>query len=245
MAKKGYSFIEADYSNIEWRIPGHFSGDPGIINELSKRDGDIHTQTARLMFGASISEAQRKIAKTCNFLLTNSGRAKRLAGELGCSYKEAEDIYNRFWKGYSVLAQWTKETKKKARESVGISTLFGRRVELPKIKAWCGRSNCPVVGPQGYFCKDCFVREETEREAVSIRVQGSGADLIKLAMLRLYREYKYIPVLTVHDSIMYEIEDSKIEEVKKNVQEVMENIVTLKVPLFVDIGVGKSWGECK
>ncbi len=244
IAKEGHSFIEADYSNIEWRIPGHFSGDPAIISELSKRDGDIHRQTARLMFGEGATEEHRKIAKTCNFLLTNSGRAKRLAGELGCSYKEAEDIYRRFWDGYRGLAHWTKETKKKARQDVGISTMFGRWVQLPKIKAWCGRSNCPVVGPQGYFCKDCFVREETEREAVSVRVQGSGADIIKLAMLRLYRDFGYVPVLTVHDSIMYEVEDSRIEEVKKNVQEVMENVVSLRIPLYVDIGVGKSWGEC-
>lgn len=243
VAKEGHSFIEADWSNLEWRIPGHFSGDPGIIEELSKRDGDIHRKTARLMFGEQPTEAQRKIAKTCNFLLTNSGRAKRLAGELGCSYREAEDTYNRFWQGYKVLGQWTKETKEQAKRDMGISTLFGRKVRLPGLSLWCGRANCPVVA-KDYFCKECFKREETEREAVSVRVQGSGADLIKLAMLRLYKEYQYVPVLTVHDSLMYEVEDEKIEEVAENVQYVMENIVTLKVPLYVDIGVGKNWGEC-
>jgi DNA polymerase-1 len=241
--KEGYSFIEADYSNLEWRIPGHFSGDPAIISELSRRDGDIHMQTARLMFGESISDEQRRIAKTCNFLLTNSGRAKRLATELGCSYREADEIYNKFWAGYRVLGEWTKETKEMARRSGGVSTLYGRRVSLPDLQLWCGRANCPVVD-KNYFCKTCFRKEETEREAVSVRVQGSGADLIKLAMLRLYREYKYVPVLTVHDSLMYEVEDSKVEEVSRNVKEVMESLVELKVPLFCDIGVAKNWGEC-
>lgn len=243
VAKEGHSFVEADWSNLEWRIPGHFSGDPAIIEELSKRNGDIHRKTARLMFGENPTESQRKIAKTCNFLLTNSGRAKRLAGELGCSYREAEDIYNRFWQGYKVLGQWTKETKEQAKKDGSVSTMFGRKVLLPALKLWCGRANCPVVA-KDYFCKECFKREETEREAVSVRVQGSGADLIKLAMLRLYRDYKYVPVLTVHDSIMYEVEDNRVEEVVKNVKYVMENLVSLKIPLFCDIGIGKNWGEC-
>jgi len=242
--RAGHSFIEADYSNLEWRIPGHFSGDPAIISELSRRDGDIHMQTARLMFGQSVSDSQRKIAKTCNFLLTNSGRAKRLATELGCSYREADEIYNKFWAGYRVLGEWTRATKLEAKRQGGVSTMFGRHVKLPGLLSWCGRANCPVVD-KNFFCKECFKREETEREAVSVRVQGSGADLIKLAMLRLRRDYGYVPVLSVHDSLMYEVEDSKIQEVSKNVVYVMENICDLKVPLFVDIGVGKSWAECK
>lgn len=244
VAKEGHSFIEADWSNLEWRIPGHFSGDPAIIEELSKPDGDIHLQTARLMFGQTITDRERKIAKTCNFLLTNSGRAKRLAAELGCSYSEAESIYNKFWAGYKVLGEWTKSTKESAKANGGISTLFGRFVSLPALQAWCGRPNCPVVA-KDYFCKECFKREETEREAVSVKVQGTGADLIKLAMLRLHREYGYVPVLTVHDSVLMEVEDSKIEEVSKNIKYVMENLVDFKVPLYVELGVGKSWAQTK
>lgn len=244
IAKEGHSFLESDWSNLEWRIPGHLSGDPAIISELSRRDGDIHWQTARLMFGDSPTDSQRKIAKTCNFLLTNSGRAKRLSQELGCSYREAEDIYNKFWKGYSSLAQWTKETKKQAKKDGGVRTLYGRWVALPSLGLWCGRANCPVVD-KNFFCKECFKREEAEREAVSVRVQGTGADLIKLAMLRLYREYKYVPVLTVHDSLLIEVEDSKVEEVSNNVKEVMESLVSFKIPLYVDIGVGKSWAQTK
>ena len=243
VAKEGHSFVEADWSNLEWRIPGHFSGDPAIIEELSKRDGDIHRQTARLMFGQSVSDEQRRIAKTCNFLLTNSGRAKRLAQELGCSYKDADDIFKRFWAGYSVLGQWTKETKEQAKRDGYVRTMFGRTVSLPGLRSWCGRSNCPVVA-KDYFCKECFKREETEREAVSVRVQGSGADLIKLAMLRLYKEYRYIPVLSVHDSGLWEIEDDKIEEAKERIKYVFENLVDLKGPLFCTIGVGKNWGDC-
>lgn len=242
VAKEGHGFVEADWSNLEWRIPGHFSGDPAIISELSNRDGDIHRQTARLMFGQDVSDEQRRIAKTCNFLLTNSGRAKRLASELGCSYREADDIFNRFWAGYRVLGEWTKETKTLAKQNGGISTMFGRCVRLPDLRLWCGRANCPVVA-KDYFCKECFKREETEREAVSVRVQGSGADLIKLAMLRLYREYKLVPVLTVHDSLLAEVPDNDVVEVGQNIKMVMESLVEFKVPLFVTIKTGKSWGN--
>lgn len=245
IAEAGNLLCEADWSNLEWRLPAHFSGESKLLRVLSDPEGDLHTETARAIFGKNeISEEERKIAKTCNFLLTNSGTAKRLASELNCSYKEAQEIYAKFWKGYPLLEAWTKETKRKARQDGGVSTMYGRWVELPKIKAWCGRSNCPVFGSNGFWCKECFIREETEREAVSVRVQGSGADMIKLAMLRLYREHKLAPVVTVHDSMMYEVNETEVEKTSELVNHVMENVVQLKVPLFVDIGIGKSWGEC-
>lgn len=250
VAKEGHTFVDADWSNLELRLPAHFSGEPGFIEELSKTDGDLHRRTASLIYGADVEsrsdyKEKRQIAKTCNFLLTNSGSAKRLATELGCSLVEANDIYNRFWRSYPVLAQWSKATKEEARRQKGVQTLYGRLVLLPKITAWCGRSNCPVFGSNGYWCKECFIREETEREAVSIRVQGTGADLVKLAMLRLRREYGLVPVLSVHDSVVYEVEDSKLEEVREKVKYVMENVASLRVPLIATMKAGKSWGEVK
>ena len=168
-----------------------------------------------------------------------------MATELSCSKKEAEEIYKKFWEGYPVLAAWLKETKRQARQEKGVSSMYGRWVTLPQLSLWCGRANCPVFGPNRFFFKKCYIREETERQAISIKVQGTGSDLIKLAMLRLHREYGYVPVATVHDSILSEEKEENIEEVKHNVKTVMESLVTLRVPLIADLGIGKSWAECK
>lgn len=253
VAADGHLLVGCDWTNIELYLPAHFSGEPKFLAEFSKPDGgDLHRVTAGNLYGEAVlslplesEEARgfRATAKTCNFLLTNSGSAKRLAVELGCGQKEAEEFYKKFWDGYSVLRDWTKETKRQAREAKGIQTMFGRWVPLPAIAWWCGRSNCPVFGPKGYFCKECFIREETERQAVSIKVQGSAADLCKSAALRLYREEGLVPVAMVHDELMYEVPENKAHDVAQKVKYVMENIVTLKVPLRAVAKVGRSWKD--
>lgn len=244
VAEEGKLLIDADWTNVELYLPAHFSGEPNFINVLKLPDGDLHIQTARAIFGdlptSEIAE-KRKIAKTCNFLLTNSGSARRLQSELSITQKEAEGIYKKFWEGYPVLATWLKETKRQARTEGGVTTLFGRRVGLPQLNLWCGRSNCPVFGPNGFFCKECFIREETERQAISIKVQGSAADLMKLAALRLRREYGLVPIALVHDELLYEEPENKVEEVKERVKNVMESLVTLKVPLKAKVNTGRSW----
>lgn len=248
IAEAGHSLVDADWTNIELYLPAHFSGEPNFINELSKPDGDLHIQTAAQLFGMSAlsgsdAGAKRQTAKTCNFLLTNSGSAKRLSVELGCSKKEAEDIYKKFWEGYPTLAAWLKETKRQARAQKGIGTLYGRWVSLPSLDSWCGRSNCPIFGNNGFFCKECFIREETERQAISIKVQGSASDLMKLAALRLRREYGYVPVALVHDALTYEEPIQAVEQVAQNVKYVMESICTLRVPLKAKVKIAPNWGE--
>lgn len=242
VSMEGTSLVDADWTNIELYLPAHFSGEPNFIDVLSKPDGDLHISTALLIFGKG-GEEERRIAKTCNFLLTNSGSAKRLSVELGCSKKEAEGIYKKFWEGYPTLAAWLKETKRQARSEKGIRTMYGRWVDLPSLDSWCGRSNCPIFGDNGFFCKECFIREETERQAISIKVQGSASDLMKLAALRLRREYGYVPVALVHDALTYEEPIQAVEQVAQNVKQVMESICTLRVPLKAKVKIAPNWGE--
>lgn len=248
IADVGYKFINADWSNIELRLPAHFSGEPKLINEYLKPDGgDVHTVTAKLIFGESVEslsnyKEKRSIAKTCNFLLTNSGTARRLANELNVHEKEAERLFEKFWEGYPILAAWLKYEKQKARANKGVTDWFGRWVPIPQLILTCGNWNCAKLGK---FCKNCFMREEAERSAMSILIQGTASSMCKLAALRIYKEYKYVPNLLVHDELNYQIKDEQVNEALEKIKNCMENIVSLKVPLVVDIGVGKSWKEAK
>jgi hypothetical protein len=138
IAEDGNCFINADWSNIELRLPAHLSGEPKFVAELSKPDGDLHVCTANFIFRCDIRslpndefEKRRTTAKTCNFLLTNSGTAERLAVELQCEVKEAKEIYRLFWEGYPVLKAWLESEKKQARILGGIGTWFGRWVNIP------------------------------------------------------------------------------------------------------------------
>lgn len=248
VADDGSKFINADWSNIELRLPAHFSGEPKLINEYLKPDGgDVHKVTAQLIFGNDVEsrfdyKEKRIIAKTCNFLLTNSGTASRLANELNVPQKEAERLFEKFWEGYPVLAAWLKEEKRKARANRGITDWYGRWVPIPQLVLTCGNWNC---SKSEKFCRNCFMREEAERSAMSILIQGTASSMCKLAALRIYKEYGYIPNLLVHDELNYQIEDIKVDEALTRIKYSMENIVSLRVPLVVDIGVGKSWAEAK
>lgn len=256
IAENGYGFINADWSNIELRLPAHFSGEPKFVAELSKPDGDLHVCTANFIYRCDIRslpgdeyERRRGIAKTCNFLLTNSGTAERLAVELKKEVKEAKEIFKLFWEGYPILANWLAYEKKQARIMGGIGTWFGRWVNIPQLKLTCFQPwKCGKVDPQSgrtVNCKNCIVRQEAERSAMSIRVQGTAADMCKMAAIRLWREYGYVPNLKVHDEMNYEELLTNVPEAVKRIQYVMENVAQLKVPLVADIGVGFNWKEAK
>lgn len=241
-------FINADWSNIELRLPAHFSGEPKLVNEYLKPDGgDVHKVTAQLIFGDDVEshadyKNKRSIAKTCNFLLTNSGSPMRLANELNIGQHEAEELFYKYWAGYPVLAAWLKEEKRKARANRGVTDWFGRWVSIPQLTLTCGNWNC---SRSGKFCKQCFLREEAERSAMSILVQGTASTMCKKAALRIRQEYGYVPNLLVHDELNYQIHESKVDEALQNIKYVMENIVKLKIPLVVDIHAGKNWAEAK
>lgn len=259
IAECGCCFVNADWSNIELRFPAHFSGEPKFLAELSKPDGDLHTCTANFIYGGDIrsltgSEYDRKrnIAKTCNFLLTNSGTAERLAVELECSVKEAKEIFRLFWEGYPTLAAWLAYEKRQARILGGIGTWFGRWVNLPDLKLVCfqpWKCGKPYIDNNGEErtsnCKNCIMRQEAERSAMSIRVQGTAADMCKMAAIRLWREYGLVPNLKVHDEMNYEQLLINAPQSVERIKYVMENVAQLKVPLVADIGVGFTWREAK
>ncbi len=259
VSDKDNAFINSDWSNIELRLPGHFSGEPKFLEELSRVDGDLHIRTANFIYGRDIRslpnnefDKRRNIAKTCNFLLTNSGTAESLAIELESSVKEAKEIYKLFWEGYPVLAAWLAHEKKQARIQGGIGTYFGRWVSIPQLRLscfqpWkCGKSYTDDKGNERtQNCKNCIVRQEAERSALSVKVQGTAADMCKMAGLRLQREYGYVPNLKVHDEMNFEIGLADVPLAAERIKYVMENITQLKVPLVADIGVGFNWKEAK
>lgn len=259
IAECGCCFINADWSNIELRLPAHLSGEPKFIEELSKPDGDLHVRTANFIFGCDIRsltgkeyDKRRNTAKTCNFLLTNSGSADRLAVELNCPVSEAKEIYRLFWEGYPTLAAWLAHEKRQARILGGIGTYFGRWVKIPQLKLacfqpWkCGKPYRDERGEERISnCKNCIVRQEAERSAMSIRVQGTAADMCKMAAIRLWREYGLVPNLKVHDEMNYEQPVENTSQSVERIKYVMENVAALKVPLVADIGVGFNWKEAK
>jgi DNA polymerase I len=253
VAEEGYSFINADWSNIELRLPAHFSQEPGFVEELSKHDGDLHTHTANFIYQCDIRslteeefKKKRKVAKTCNFLLTNSGTAHQLSKELECSFDEAKEIYRMYWAGYPRMATWLKNEKLKARIHGGVTTWFGRWVAIPQLRLFCADQKlCGSKFWKGRRCKNCQIREEAERSAMSVLVQGTAADMCKLAALRLYREYGYVPNLAVHDELNYEIKDSDLQIAKARIKKVMESVVSLRVPLVAELKIAKNWKECK
>ena len=221
-AKPGHVFINADWSNIELRLPAHFSQEPGFINELSRPGGDLHQLTADFI------HRNRRTAKTVNFLLTNSGTARRMSVELGCDEEEANEIYRLFWEGYPTLAAWLEREKQIAQTRGGISSWFGRWVSIPEIKA--PKQN---------------VVEEAKRTAISVLVQGTASDLNKLAKLNIYKQYKMVPVVNVHDEIMYEVPEEGSWVVAGWIKRHMENVVHLRVPLVAEVGIGRTWKEAK
>ncbi len=259
IADCGCCFINADWSNIELRLPAHLSGEPKFVSELSKPDGDLHIRTANFIFRRDIRslsndefDKRRNIAKTCNFLLTNSGTAERLAIELEYPVKEAKEIYKLFWEGYPVLAAWLAHEKKQARIKGGIGTYFGRWVHIPQLRLscfqpWkCGKTYIDDKGNERtQNCKNCIVRQEAERSAMSIKVQGTAADMCKMAGLRLQREYGYVPNLKVHDEMNFETLLADAPLAANRIKYVMENVTQLKVPLVADIGIGSNWKEAK
>lgn len=222
ISEEGKVFINADWSQIELRIPAHFSGEPLMVDTFVNGKQKIHQVTAD-QIGRSY-----KIGKTVNFLLTNSGGAYRLAEVAGISDDEAFDVFKKFHEKFNVYYAWTKKEKLLAYENKGIRTLFGRWVPLPQIRV-----------------PDEKIRARFERKALSVKVQGSAADLMKVAMIKIYNKHHLIPVISLHDELMYEVKKEDAKKIFNIVKEEMENVTKLKVPLVADVGEGVTWAEAK
>jgi DNA polymerase I len=225
--------ISADYSQVELRVLAHLTGDPGLIRTFEK-DEDVHRRTASLIFGLpmdQVTTTQRNQAKTINFGVIYGMGPQRLARENGVSMAEAKKFIEDYFAQYPGIRKFTEEQVQKAKDEGYVSTILGRKRLLPDIQS-------TNVG----------LRINAEHMAVNTPIQGSAADLIKIAMIRLHEKLQSgkrgtTMLLQVHDELVFEAPRGEVEEVKKLIVHEMENAMELKVPLKVDVGVGKNWLE--
>jgi DNA polymerase-1 len=233
IAEHGASLLSADYSQIELRILAHMSADPALI-ETFQRDEDVHTRTASEIFGldpAEITSEMRRKAKAVNFGIIYGISAFGLAQDIGVSNSEAKKYIDSYFARYPQVREFIDKTIQDAKTNGFVTTLFNRRRFIPELTS----SSAPV-------------RNFGERTAVNTPIQGTAADLIKLAMIHIQKQLaqkglKSKMILQVHDELVFEIPDQEIEVMKKLVKEEMENVLALKVPIKVDLGVGKNWDE--
>jgi DNA polymerase-1 len=232
-AAPGMKLVVADYSQIELRVLAHLSGDENLI-KVFREGKDIHTQTAAWMFGLDLDQVaseQRRAAKTINFGVLYGMSAHRLSNELSIPYAEAERFIERYFASYPRVRAWIEQVLADARQKGYVETMFGRRRFVADLDA-----------------RIRSVREAAERMAFNMPVQGTAADLMKLAMVKLQPELEGLEahlVLQVHDELLVEAPADKAEQVAGVVREVMQKAWALEVPLEVGTGIGENWLEAK
>ncbi|MBF0185749.1 MAG: DNA polymerase I [Magnetococcales bacterium] len=233
VAPPGWLLLSADYSQIELRLLAHLGAVVGM-QEAFAQDRDIHAATAVELFGGSltsVSSEARRMAKTINFGLIYGMSPFGLAKRLGISNVQARAYMERYFQRYHGVREHMEQTIERARRQGYVETLAGRRCWLRDINS-----------------SDRVTRELAERTAINAPLQGSAADLIKLAMIRLHQRLRQQPwqsriVLQVHDELVLEVPENELEQIKPLVREAMEGVWSLSVPLKVDIGVGHNWAE--
>jgi DNA polymerase-1 len=233
VAPKGHKLMAADYSQIELRIMAHLSDDPGLLKAFLAGE-DVHRATASEVFGVPldhVSGEQRRYAKVINFGLIYGMSAFGLARNLDIDRGVAKNYIDQYFAKYPGVARYMDEIRKSARAKGYVETVFGRRLWLPEI-------NSPN-GPR---------RQGAERAAINAPMQGTAADLIKLAMIEVQnslmaQKLRSRLVLQVHDELVLEVPDEEVEIVRAMLPQKMEKVATLKVPLTVEIGVGSNWDE--
>lgn len=233
VAPAGHRILAADYSQIELRIMAHLSGDESLLAAFAQ-GLDIHRATAGEVFGVSPSEVtddQRRSAKAINFGLIYGMSAFGLARQLGVSRTLAGDYIERYFTRYPGVRAYMDNTRRIAAEQGYVETVFGRRLYLPEI----GSGNVPR-------------RQAAERTAINAPMQGTAADIIKRAMIRVDDRLRQsrLPatmIMQVHDELVFEVERAAVDEVKAMVREVMQSAAELRVPLIVDCGEGDNWDE--
>jgi len=233
--REGWVFLVADYSQIELRIMAHLSGDAAFI-EAFRQGGDIHRQTAALIFNVQpeqVTGDMRARAKTINFATIYGQGAFALSRQLGISLDDARGFIARYFERFSGVRSFLDRQIELARQQGYVETLFKRRRYIPEIKE-----------------RNFSLRSYGERNAQNSPLQGSAADLIKLAMVGIHRAIREQALagrmlLQVHDELVFEVPPDEVEAMTQLVREHMENVVQLRVPLVVDIGVGPNWLEAK
>ncbi|MBI2307988.1 MAG: DNA polymerase I [Rhodocyclales bacterium] len=233
VAPEGSSIVSADYSQIELRIMAHLSEDPRLLEAFAAGE-DVHRATAAEIFGVTPLEVgpdQRRVAKVINFGLIYGMSAFGLARQLDLERSAAQAYIERYFARYPGVARYMEETRNAAKRDGYVETVFGRRLWLPDIRA-------QQVGR----------RQGAERAAINAPMQGTAADLIKLAMIAVQRwlDEKQLAtrlVLQVHDELVLEVPDAELALVRSELPRLMTQVAKLKVPLVVEVGVGPNWDQ--
>lgn len=228
-----YTIVSADYSQIELRIIAALSGDPEMVAAF-KNGEDIHASTAAKVFNVALEEVtreQRSHAKTVNFGIVYGVSAFGLSNQTSLSRSESKDLIDAYYKTYPRLKQYINEQVEIAREQGYVQTISGRRRYLKDINS-----------------QNQVVRGGAERNAVNAPIQGSAADIIKIAMINIQKRlinenWKSKMLLQVHDELVFDVHNSELERIKPMIKEEMESAFVLDVPLEVDMGEGKNWLE--
>lgn len=233
--EKGKVYIDADYSQIELRVLAHVSEDEHMINAF-KNNEDIHKQAASKVFKTPIDQVtkeQRSNAKAVNFGIVYGISDFGLGEQLGISRKKAKQYIDEYLAEYKGIKKFMEDITEVAKEQGFVKTLFNRRRYIPELKS-----------------NNYMVRQFGSRAAMNTPIQGTAADIMKIAMIKVYNELNNTNleskiVLQVHDEMMIEAPISEVEEVKKIIIESMESAISLKVPLIAEISEASNWYECK
>ncbi len=232
IAPKGMRLISADYSQIELRVLAHLSKDPVLVDAF-RRNQDVHVRTAMEVWGVSaeqVTEDMRRKAKTINFGVIYGMGEVTLAKRLDIPREEAAAFIEAYFRRYERVSAFMEQTLEEARASESVRTLFGRLRLLPNLRSSNG-----------------MLRSAAERIAQNTPIQGTAADLLKLAMIRMAEPV--VPgarmVLTVHDELVFEVPEGEVAPAKERIRDLMESVLTLEVPLVVDVGVGDNWGDLR
>jgi DNA polymerase I len=233
VAPPGYSLVAADYSQIELRIMAHLSGDVSLLRAFAE-DRDVHQATAAEVFGIApdaVSAEQRRSAKAINFGLMYGMSAFGLARQLGIGRGEAQKYMDLYFERYPGVRRYMEETRRQARETGYVETVFGRRLYLPEIQS-----------------RNAALRQYAERSAINAPMQGTAADIIKRAMIEVdsWLQSSRIAarlIMQVHDELVLEVADEVVESLVGQTRTHMIRAAELSVPLKVDVGVGRNWDE--
>ena len=230
---EGKQMLAADYSQVELRIMAHLSGDETLLTAF--RDGDdIHSTTAAEIFSVELDQVnsdQRRKAKAINFGLIYGMSAFGLAKQLNIGWQEAQQYIDIYFDRYPGVKRYMDDIRQAAADQGYVETVFGRRLYLPDINAKNGQ-----------------LRKYAERTAINAPMQGTAADIIKTAMINIQRtlenkNYATTMIMQVHDELVFEVPDAEVAIIQPLIREKMQSAATLDVPLVVDIGLGKNWGE--
>ncbi len=235
VAEPGSLLISADYSQIELRVLAHMADDPVLIDAFSRGE-DIHARTAQEIFGVPAglqTHEHRRMAKAINYGVIYGLSSFGLAGRTGTSKTEAQQYIDAYFRRYSKVKEFLDGQVEEARRTGRVRTLFGRLRPIPEISS-----------------SDVPSRNRAEREAMNTPLQGTAADLLKLAMVKVHdrlqgEKLKTRMILTVHDELVFESPAAETEKAREIVRAEMEGVYPMRVPLKVDLGTGKNWKEAK